>query len=143
MSSSAEVPRERATQLEARRERLAARAQALRTRARAGTFDRWLLIVGGVLVPLGILLVVLGWLGASNTPVVFEQIPFVISGGLLGLALVFIGVMTYFAYWLTLLIRESREQRRQLASQQQQIVESLAAIREALVERGTRSRGRR
>jgi hypothetical protein len=141
--SSTDVPQDRAARLEERRERLAARAQALRTRVRAGGFDRWLLIVGGVLVPLGILLIVLGWLGASNTPVVFEQIPFVISGGLLGLGLVFIGVMTYFAYWLTLLIREGREQRRQLASQQQQIAESLAAIHEALTERPEPRRRRR
>jgi CHASE3 domain sensor protein len=122
MTTTADTSEDRASVLEARRERLTDRAQGLRTRARAGTFDWWMLIVGGVLISLGILVIVLGWLGASNTAVVFEQIPYLISGGLLGLALVFIGVMVYFAYWLTLLVREGREQRRQLATQQQQLL---------------------
>jgi hypothetical protein len=97
-----------------RQERLSQRVSSLRRRFSLG--DRWLLVVGGLLLPLGIMLVVLGWEGASNTVFVWEQLPYLISGGLLGLALVFAGGFLYFAYWLTLLVRENREGRAQLAA---------------------------
>ena len=82
----------------------------LRTRAVGGNLDRWMLIIGGVLMPLGVLLIILGWVGASHTPLQFEQTPYLISGGILGLAFVIAGGFVYFAYWQTLRVRESREQ---------------------------------
>src|SRR2546423_2878873 len=97
-----------------RESRLDARVQTPRTRAGTGQLDRWLLIVGGVLLPLGVLLILMGWLGASRTVLVFEQIPYMVSGGLLGLALVFIGGFVYFAYWQTQLVRGTRAERREL-----------------------------
>ena len=90
--------------------RLTDAVSQLRTRAVGGNLDRWMLIVGGVLMPLGVLLIILGWIGASHTPLPFEQTPYLISGGILGLALVIAGGFTYFAYWQTLRVRESREQ---------------------------------
>ena len=69
---------------------------------------RRLMVLGGVLVPLGVLVVLLGWIGASRTSNVYEQIPYLISGGLLGLALVFVGGFLYFAHWLTRLVQEQR-----------------------------------
>lgn len=100
----------------ARQERLAANVSGLRTRRGLGESDRWMLIVGGVLLPLGVLLVLLGWKGASDTVFVFEQVPYLISGGLLGVALVVAGGFVYFAYWLTLLVRESRDGRAELTA---------------------------
>lgn len=99
---------------DARQTRLADRVGRLR--GRAGLGDRWLLVLGGLLLPLGILLVLMGWKGASDTPLVFEQVPYLISGGVLGLALVVAGSFLYFAYWLTLLVRENREGRAQLVA---------------------------
>jgi hypothetical protein len=110
----------------ARQERLAGRVGRLRTRG-GGNLDRWLLLLGGVLIPLGFLLVVLGWIGASGTPLLFEQIPYVISGGLLGLALVFAGGFVYFAYWQTLLVRETRAAREDLQASLSRVEELLAA----------------
>jgi len=95
-----------------RQERLQSRVSGLRGRAALG--DRWMLLVGGLLLPLGVLLVLLGWKGASGTPLEFEQNSYLISGGLLGLALVFAGGFLYFGYWLTLLVRESRTGRAEL-----------------------------
>ena len=68
-----------------RQQRLAANLSALRIR-RGGLFegDRWMLVVGGTMVPLGIVFVLLGWFGASRSVLVFEQIPYLISGGVLG-----------------------------------------------------------
>jgi len=101
---------------ESRFARLTAQVRGLRTRTWFGSNDRWLLIVGGALMPLGLLLILLGWAGASRTPLPFEQTPYLISGGLLGLGLVFAGGFVYFAYWQTVRIRESREQASQLTA---------------------------
>lgn len=92
---------------------LVARFRKLSTR-NAGQVDRWLLLIGAIAVPLGIVLIILGWAGASRTPFVFEQIPYMISGGLLGVALVFGGGFVYFAYWQTRSARETRETQREV-----------------------------
>ena len=82
----------------------------LRTRAASRGLDFYLFLAGAVLVPLGVLVMVLGWYGASNTGYLFEQIPYVISGGLIGLGLVIVGSFAYFAYWLTRMFHQQREQ---------------------------------
>lgn len=72
--------------------------------------EKVLLIVGGIIAPIGLIIVLLGWYGASRTPYLFEQIPYMISGGLFGLALVFLGAFFYFTHWLTELVKEGRSQ---------------------------------
>jgi len=67
-------------------------------------------LLGGLLAPLGLVLIGLGWLGASRTPLVQEQLPYLISGGLLGLALVVLGGFLYFAHWQTAVLDEVRAQ---------------------------------
>lgn len=116
---------------QSRTARLAERVQRLRTRTATGSYDRWLLIVGGLLMPLGVLLILLGWVGVSHTPLPFEQNSYLISGGILGLALVFSGGFVYFAYWQTVRIRESRDQTLQ-------VTEALARV-EALLATGAGS----
>ncbi|MCU1603333.1 MAG: hypothetical protein JWO22_4042 [Frankiales bacterium] len=98
-----------------RQERLASNVQGLRVpRATFSFSDRWMLVVGGTLLPLGVVLVLLGWYGASHTVLLFEQIPYLISGGLLGLSFVIGGGFVYFAYWMTLLVRENRTGREEM-----------------------------
>jgi hypothetical protein len=97
-------------------DRLSEQVRRLRTRASSGGLDRWLLIIGGVLMPLGVVFILLGWAGAARTPLPFEQNDYLISGGLLGLALVISGGFTYFAYWQTVRIRESRAQAAELTT---------------------------
>lgn len=104
------------TASESRRRYLTHLQQLQRLRGRRVGSGRILLIVGAVLVPLGVALVLLGWQGASGTPLVFEQIPYLISGGLLGLGLMVLGGLVYFGYWLSLLVRESRLERREMIS---------------------------
>lgn len=87
--------------------------------------DRAQLIGGGALAVLGLAAIIVGWLGAANTGFEFEQIPYLISGGLLGLALCFLGGFVYFAYWITRLVRESRTQSDRAAEILDQIVHSL------------------
>jgi hypothetical protein len=113
---SATTPGVRRHGADGRFEALAEKVRTVRSRGRAGRADIWMLYVGGALMPLGALLIVLGWLGASRTPFVFEQTPYLISGGLLGLALVIGGGFVYFGYWQSLRIRESRRQAEDLTA---------------------------
>lgn len=114
-----------------RQERMATDVAGVRRRSGLGgsllAGDRWMLVVGGTLLPLGALLVLLGWVGASRTVLVFEQVPYLISGGLLGLSLVVAGGFVYFAYWLTLLVREARTDRVELTAALGRIEMLLAA----------------
>jgi hypothetical protein len=87
--------------------------------------DQMLLMVGGAFVVAGILAIVLGWVGASNTILVAGQIPYLVSGGLLGLALVFLGAFLYFAYWVTTLVRQGE---RRAADDERRNNELLGAI---------------
>src|SRR6266850_2401482 len=91
-----------------RHNRLASSVRELRTRAGGADPARLLLTLGGVLIPLGIVLILLGWSGVSHTTDTFEQTPYVVSGGLLGLALVVAGGFCYFAYWQTQVVRAVR-----------------------------------
>ena len=72
--------------------------------------ERILLVLAGIVAPLGLVVVLLGWVGAANTPYVFEQNSYLISGGIFGLALVFLGAFFYFAHWMTQLVKEHRVQ---------------------------------
>jgi hypothetical protein len=91
---------------------------SLRSRAGFGSrgLDFYLFLAGAVLVPFGLLVMLLGWYGASNTGYLFEQIPYLISGGLIGLGLVLVGSFAYFAYWLTRLFHQQREQTDRMVS---------------------------
>ena len=63
----------------------------LPARAGKGSLDGVLGVASAVLLPLGLALIVLGWYGAAHTPYLFEQVPYLISGGLLGLGLAVVG----------------------------------------------------
>ena len=93
--------------LRARYDGLRRRAEALETR-RLLSGPTILLVVGAVLTSVGLLLVTLGYLGASHTIYVFEQVPYLISGGILGGCLVVAGSLSYFGFWLTKVHGESR-----------------------------------
>ena len=88
--------------------RLGEAVRQLATRASRPDAERALRIAGPVLLPTGAIVILLGWYGAANTTRVFLQIPYLISGGLLGLGLMFAGGFLYFARWLTDLLEESR-----------------------------------
>jgi hypothetical protein len=90
-------------------EDLASGLSRLRRRAGMVPTDRWLAIAGGVLMPLGVVLVIIGWYGASHTTRLFEEIPYLISGGLLGIVLATIGAALYFGYWLTRIVAGERQ----------------------------------
>jgi hypothetical protein len=94
------------------------------------SLERVLLIAGSVLIPLGVLLILLGWWGVSHSTLQVEQNSYLISGGLLGLALVVTGGFFYFGYWLTRQVQEARRHNERL-------VTALSAIEARLADRPT------
>jgi hypothetical protein len=109
-----------------RADRLKRDVSRLRGRSGGGSMERWLMIVGAALITVGIPIILLGWYGASHTPYVFEQVPYVISGGMLGLALAVVGGLFYFAYWITRQIQETRRQSDQTQQSLSEIKDLLA-----------------
>lgn len=90
-------------------DRLAAETSKLR--ARGGlTVDRIFQLAGTALPVLGILAIVVAWYGVSHTAREWRQTPYLVSGGLLGLGLIFLGGFAYFSYWLTKLVDASHRQ---------------------------------
>ena len=67
---------------------------------------------GAILLPLGLVVIVLGWYGAANTPYQYDQLSYLVSGGLLGLGLTFIGGFLYFGAWLARIADDGRESSR-------------------------------
>jgi hypothetical protein len=99
-----------------RQQRLAAAVKNLRTRQSLSSIpvDRWVLIVGAVMVPLGIALIILAWYGAAHKALIIQQFPYLLSGGILGLGLMITGGLAYFGYWITRLVQENRAHTREL-----------------------------
>lgn len=116
----------------ARRAKLLAGLDSLRTGSNLRDLvnERTLMVAGGVLAPLGLLLVLFGWMGASRSPYTFEQIPYLISGGLIGLGLTVLGGFLYFAHWITEMIKEQRRQT-------DAVVEAIAELRAELAATST------
>ncbi len=123
------------------------------SRARRGgriTAEGWMITAGSALAVLGVVLVIIGWVGTSRTVLVAGQIPYVVSGGLLGLGLIFLGGFLYFAYWQALMVRQGREDAERnredigrLEAGLAEAAESLAVIAKLLAEAPPARGGRR
>ncbi|MBZ5734611.1 hypothetical protein K8Z61_08880 [Nocardioides sp. TRM66260-LWL] len=70
---------------------------------------------GAILLPLGLVVIVLGWYGAANTAYQYDQLSYLVSGGLLGLGLTFAGGFLYFGAWLARIAEDGRESSKRLA----------------------------
>ncbi len=92
--------------------------------------ERILLVMGGIVAPLGLVIILLGYVGVANTPYVFEQNSYLISGGIFGLSLVFLGAFFYFAHWMTQLVKEHRVQSVAVLEAIQRLQEEVAKGRE-------------
>jgi hypothetical protein len=90
--------------------------------------DSWLLVLGSALLPLGIGLILLGWYGSAQTTLDWEQTPYLISGGLLGLGLLGIGTAMYFSYWMTRMVRTNEDAARRDREHQLRVEQLLTEI---------------
>ena len=76
---------------------LAAAAERVR---RIDARNTWQVAAGAALVPLGIVIILFAWYGAAHTPYVQQQIPYLVSGSFIGLGLMVVGGLLYWAHWL-------------------------------------------
>ena len=74
-----------------------------------------LFIAGAVLLPAGLIVIGLGWYGVAHTPYVYNQNAYIVSGGLLGLGITFVGGFLYFGSWLARVAADQKEAQRQLS----------------------------
>ena len=87
-----------------------------------------LVVLGGLCLPAGIIAIIVGWYGAAHTPRLYEQNDYLISGGLLGLGLVFVGGFLYFGYWMTRQIHAAGAANQQTLRALSRIEAQMAAV---------------
>lgn len=87
--------------------------------------NTWQAVAGAVLLPLGVAVILLGWSGAAHGRVDQQQIPYLISGGVLGLAVVMIGCFFYWAHWLYRLYDQADLNHREAMREQQDLMRAL------------------
>jgi len=88
---------------------------AVRRDQRYRTLQLVLFGVGAVLMPLGILAICLGWYGTAHSHYAYDQATYLVSGGILGLGLTFLGGFLYFGAWLAKVAADQRDSARRLA----------------------------
>ena len=74
-----------------------------------------LFVAGAVLLPAGLIVIGLGWYGVAHTPYAYDQASYIVSGGILGLGITFVGGFLYFGSWLARVAADQRESQRQLS----------------------------
>lgn len=90
----------------ARRARFREAVERLAERARSTELLRMVLLPGAFAVLAGFGFMFLGWYGAARTPRQIEQLPYLISGGLIGLGLILVGALLLAsAFWMSMLQR--------------------------------------
>lgn len=104
--------------------RLLSSASALREQ-RQRMVQLILFASGAVLMPLGLLVIGLGWYGTAHAKYDYDQRTYLISGGVMGLGLAFIGGFLYFGAWLARMANDQRDASRQLAESLAQLAASI------------------
>lgn len=74
-----------------------------------------LFVAGAVLLPLGLVIICLGWYGIAHTPYEYNQLVYLISGGALGLGVTFIGGFLYFGAWIARVGADLKESDKRLS----------------------------
>lgn len=121
------------TTIETREERLAAGADELAgARGSIAATPNALLIASGALLTAGLTAILLAWAGASRSTIIEEQVPYLISGGLLGVALSVVGALAFFTHWLTVQVREARAHDAARAAEHAELLAEVRALRQDL-----------
>jgi hypothetical protein len=112
-----------------RRARFREAVTGLAGRARSGEVLKMLLFPSALLVIVGFNFLLWGWWGAAHTHRQIEQIPYLISGGLIGLAFVVLGgLLLATAVWVSSIERMRKEAEERSAAN---LTELLTAVRAA------------
>lgn len=85
-------------------------AESLEEPQKLRRIDQVMELAAIAMFPLGLTALLLGWFGVASNGHVFLQLPYLVSGGLLGVGLLVVGGLLYLASWVS---RTSAAQRRQ------------------------------
>jgi uncharacterized membrane protein len=118
-----------ATPVSGRLQRLAQVVDRSTSRRTDRDLRKILQLIGMLAIAFGFVCIVLGWYGAAHSPYQYEEIPYVISGGLLGVALVIGGGVLVLCAWS---LRQVEEARRNAVA----IVRSIDRLERALQDYG-------
>jgi hypothetical protein len=118
MSDHEVSPRDREGITSDRVEQFLADVYELRLPSQTERRERRLLAAGVVITLAGFAVIGLGWWGASGTKYVYQEIPYVVSGGIFGTALVIVGAALFARYsaarllrfWLARLVADQQTQ---------------------------------
>lgn len=58
------------------------------------------LAVGAILAPVGLVIILIAWYGSAHTAYVQQQIPYLVSGSFIGLGLMILGGLLFWAHWI-------------------------------------------
>jgi uncharacterized membrane protein len=125
-----------------RRSQFRAAVADLSDRSSSNDLIRWMLVPGSVAVLLGFVVMTLGWVGASHTARQIEQIPYLISGGLIGLALVVLGGILLAATFSAAVLRKVQEEAdTRAADRTTDLADRIAALEQGTPTRRARRAG--
>jgi hypothetical protein len=85
-------------------------------------------VAGSVLLPLGLVLLVIGWVGVGSSVFVFNQLTYLASGCLFGLGFIVIGGFLYFSHWQVLAVEELRAQGRAAEQRHAELIDALKTM---------------
>ena len=97
--------------------------------------NTWQVIAGSILIPVGVASIILAWYGAAHARVDQQQIPYMVSGGFLGLGAIIAGALMYWAHWLYRIYDQADLHHHQL-------MRSQAELRDAILSTGGDGAGR-
>ena len=101
--------------------------------AATGRFGRldlrntWQVAAGSVLVPLGVVVILISWYGAAHASVVQQQIPYLVSGSFVGLGMMIVGGLLYWAHWLYRIYDQADLHHTERMARDQQLVDLMEA----------------
>jgi hypothetical protein len=132
-------------------DRFADGVRTLRVPNESERLERRLYRAGIVLPLIGLVVIGLGWWGASGTKYVYAEIPYVISGGIFGVALVLVGAALFARYsvarllrfWLARLVAEEQLQADRVVEAIDRVAEALTAQAAAIDRLGDQRDDRR
>jgi hypothetical protein len=97
------------------------------------------LVGGGLLMAGGLVVILFAWYGSAHTAYVQQQIPYLVSGSFIGLGMMVVGGLLFWAHWLYRIYDQADLHHRELVQQQREMTE---AVLQALAAAPAPSRGR-
>jgi hypothetical protein len=107
-STSTSTSTSPSTPVPTRLRRLGAAIDRARPSRSGRNIRKWMEMIGMALIVFGFVCILLGWYGAAHSPYLYQEVPYLISGGLLGVALVIGGGIFVRSAWSMRQVEEDR-----------------------------------